>query len=127
MSDKIELAEVHAGFPSPAEDFMNVALDLNKELVRNPSSTFFAKVKGVSMIDDGVGDGDMLIIDKSAEPWDGCLAVCFVDGEFTLKRYKNMGDYALLMPANKDFKPIRVDADNQFAVWGVVKYLIKKM
>ncbi len=106
---------------------MNVALDLNKELVRNPSSTFFARVKGVSMIDDGVGDGDMLIIDKSAEPWDGCLAVCFVDGEFTLKRYRNKGDYALLMPANKAFKPIRVDADNQFAVWGVVKYLIKKM
>ena len=127
MSKEVELAEVHAGFPSPAEDFMNVALDLNKELVRNPSSTFFARVKGVSMIDDGVGDGDMLIIDKSAEPWDGCLAVCFVDGEFTLKRYVNKGDYALLMPANKDFKPIRVDADNQFAVWGVVKYLIKKM
>ncbi|MBQ9583730.1 MAG: translesion error-prone DNA polymerase V autoproteolytic subunit [Bacteroidales bacterium] len=127
MSKDVELAEVHAGFPSPAEDFMNVALDLNKELVRNPSSTFFARVKGVSMIDDGVGDGDMLIIDKSAEPWDGCLAVCFVDGEFTLKRYRNKGDYALLMPANKAFKPIRVDADNQFAVWGVVKYLIKKM
>lgn len=127
MSKDVELAEVHAGFPSPAEDFMNVALDLNKELVRNPSSTFFARVKGISMIDDGVGDGDMLIIDKSAEPWDGCLAVCFVDGEFTLKRYRNKGDYALLMPANKAFKPIRVDADNQFAVWGVVKYLIKKM
>ena len=127
MSKEVELAEVHAGFPSPAEDFMNVALDLNKELVRNPSSTFFARVKGVSMIDDGVGDGDMLIIDKSAEPRDGCLAVCFVDGEFTLKRYVNKGDYALLMPANKDFKPIRVDADNQFAVWGVVRYLIKKM
>jgi len=127
MSKDAELAVVHAGFPSPAEDFMDVALDLNKELVHNPSSTFFARVKGVSMIDDGIGDGDMLIIDKSVEPYDGCLAVCFVDGEFTLKRYRNMGDYALLIPANKDYKPIRVDADNQFAVWGVVKYLIKKV
>ena len=127
MSKEAELTMVHAGFPSPAEDFMDVALDLNKELVRNPSSTFFARVKGDSMIDDGVNDGDMLIIDKAAEPVDGCLAVCFVDGEFTLKRYLNKGDYAILMPANKAYKPIRVDADNQFAIWGVVKYLVKKV
>ena len=127
MAKEPELAVVHAGFPSPAEDFMDVALDLNKELVKNPPSTFFARVKGDSMIDDGIGDGDMLIIDKAAEPADGCLAVCFVDGEFTLKRYINKGDYAILMPANKHYKPIRVDADNQFAVWGVVKYLIKKV
>ena len=106
---------------------MDVALDLNKELVRNPSSTFFARVKGDSMIEDGVCDGDMLIIDKAAEPVDGCLAVCFVDGEFTLKRYRNKGDYALLVPANKKYKPIRVNADNQFAIWGVVRYLIKKV
>lgn len=127
MSKEAELAEIHAGFPSPAEDFMDVALDLNKELVRNPSSTFFARVKGDSMIEDGVNDGDMLIIDKGAKPSDGCLAVCFVDGEFTLKRYLNKGNYAILMPANKKYKPIRVDADNQFAIWGVVKYLIKKL
>ena len=127
MAKEPELAEVHAGFPSPAEDFMDVALDLNKELVRNPSSTFFARVKGDSMIEDGVCDGDMLIIDKAAEPVDGCLAVCFVDGEFTLKRYRNKGDYALLVPANKKYKPIRVNADNQFAIWGIVRYLIKKV
>jgi len=127
MDKETELAFVTAGFPSPAEDFMDVALDLNKELVRNPSSTFFARVKGVSMIEDGINDGDMLIIDKSVEPFDGCLAVCFVDGEFTLKRYRNMGTYALLVPANPDYSPIRVDADNQFAIWGVVRYLIKKV
>ena len=127
MAKESELAVVHAGFPSPAEDFMDVALDLNRELVKNPSSTFFARVKGDSMIDDGIGDGDMLIIDKAAEPVDGCLAVCFVDGEFTLKRYLNKGDHAILMPANKHYKPIRVDADNQFALWGIVKYLIKKV
>lgn len=127
MEKEAELAFVTAGFPSPAEDFMDVALDLNKELVRNPSSTFFARVKGVSMIEDGINDGDMLIIDKSVEPFDGCLAVCFVDGEFTLKRYRNMGTYALLVPANPDYSPIRVDADNQFAIWGVVRYLVKKV
>ena len=125
--DSDKLALINAGFPSPAEDFMDVGLDLNKALVQNPAATFFARVKGYSMIDDGVDDGDLLIIDKSVEPVDGSLAVCFVDGEFTLKRYKHMGDYALLMPANRDFRPIRVDADNHFEIWGVVRYLIKKM
>ena len=118
---------VHAGFPSPAQDYMNSFIDLNKELVHHPAATFYARVVGDSMVDAGVEEGDVLVVDKSIEPREGDMAVCFVDGEFTLKRYVNKGDYALLMPANKDFKPIRVDADNQFAVWGVVKYLIKKM
>ncbi|MFI3264596.1 MAG: translesion error-prone DNA polymerase V autoproteolytic subunit [Rikenellaceae bacterium] len=118
---------VSAGFPSPADDPMELKLDLNRELIRNPSSTFFARVSGVSMIDDGVGDGDLLLIDKSVDPYDGCLAVCYIDGEFTLKRFKDNGDHALLVPANKDYKSIKVTADNDFMIWGVVRYLIKKM
>ncbi len=118
---------VSAGFPSPVEDPMELKLDLNKELIHNAASTFFARVSGVSMIDDGVGDGDLLVIDKSVEPYDGCLAVCYIDGEFTLKRFKDMGDHAFLVPANKNYKPIKVTADNDFRVWGVVRYLIKKM
>lgn len=106
---------------------MDVAIDLNKELVHNPASTFFARVRGVSMIDEGICDGDLLIIDKSIEPTDGCLAVCFLDGEFTLKRYRHMGDHGFLVPANKEFEPIRVDADSGFSIWGVVRYLIKKV
>lgn len=118
---------VHAGFPSPADDFMDLSLDLNRELVRNPAATFYARVKGDSMIDEGITEGDLLLIDKSVDPFDGCLAVCFVDGEFTLKRFKFMGDHALLVPANAKYKPIRVSVDDQFAVWGVVRYIIKKV
>ena len=77
---------VSAGFPSPAEDYIEMALDLNKELVKHPEATFYARVKGHSMIDAGIEDGDLLVIDKALEQKDGDIAVCFIDGEFTLKR-----------------------------------------
>ena len=118
---------VAAGFPSPAEDFMDLSLDLNKELVKNPAATFYARVRGTSMIDEGINNGDLLIIDKSIEPHDGALAVCFIDGDFTLKRFKDMGDHGLLVPANKEFQPIVVNKDNDFQIWGVVRYIIKKV
>ena len=76
---------IKAGFPSPAQDYMDLSIDLNRELVKHPSSTFYGKVKGDSMVDAQVFDGDILIIDKSLEPTNGDIAVCFVDGEFTLK------------------------------------------
>lgn len=79
------------------------------------------------MIDDGIEEGDLLVIDKSSEPHENCLAVCFLEGEFTLKRVKIDGDDLLLMPANKKYKPIRVKRDNDFYIWGIVKYLIKKV
>lgn len=120
-------AGVSAGFPSPADDFMSLKLDLNRELIKNPASTFYARVSGESMIDDGINNGDLLVIDKSVEPYHGCLAVCYIDGEFTLKRFENHGDHALLVPANKKYKPIKVTADNDFMVWGVVRYVIKKI
>ncbi len=118
---------VSAGFPSPAEEFINVKLDLNRELVKNPASTFYARVSGVSMVDEGINDGDLLVIDKSVEPYDGCLAVSYIDGEFTLKRFADKGDHGLLVPANANYKPIRVTADNDFMIWGVVRYVIKRM
>ncbi|MFI3269800.1 MAG: translesion error-prone DNA polymerase V autoproteolytic subunit [Rikenellaceae bacterium] len=128
-SSELPMAEstVSAGFATLAEDARGMKLDLNRELVKNPASTFYARVSGVSMVDDGVDDGDLLVIDKSVEPTDGALAVCFIDGEFTLKRFSDQGDFALLMPANDKYKPIRVDSSNDFMVWGVVRYLIKKM
>ena len=118
---------VAAGFPSPAEDFMSLSIDLNRELIRNPASTFYARVRGVSMIEEGINDGDLLVIDKSLEPTDGCLAVCFLEGEFTLKRFKKADGYILLMPANKEYKPIKITPEDHFEIWGVVCYLIKKM
>ena len=118
---------VAAGFPSPADDYAVSGLDLNRELIKNPASTFYARVSGLSMIDEGINDGDLLVIDKSLEPYDGCLAVCYIDGEFTLKRFEKHKDYGMLIPANKEFKPIKVTAENDFCIWGIVTYLIKKV
>lgn len=116
---------ISAGFPSPAQDYIDLSLDLNKELISNPSSTFFGRVRGRSMIDAGIEDGDILIIDKSLEPQDGDTAVCFIDGEFTLKYIRIEKDEIYLVPANPDFKPIRVTPENNFCIWGVVTYSIK--
>lgn len=118
---------VAAGFPSPAEDYASIRLDLNKELIKNPASTFYARVSGLSMVEEGINDSDLLVIDKSIEPYDGCLAVCFIDGEFTLKRFEKHNGYGLLVPANKEFKAIKVTADNDFCIWGIVTYVIKKV
>ncbi len=116
---------VEAGFPSPADDFLDAPLDLNREFVQNPASTFFVRVSGESMAGDGIGDGDLLIVDKSLPPHDGCIAVCYVDGEFTVKRVKLERGCAWLMPSNPKYRPIRVDADNEFLVWGIVRHVVK--
>ncbi|MBR6647778.1 MAG: translesion error-prone DNA polymerase V autoproteolytic subunit [Bacteroidaceae bacterium] len=128
-SIEIPLSEerVAAGFPSPADDYASLKLDLNRELIKNPASTFYARVSGLSMVDEGINDGDLLVIDKSLDPHDGCLAVCYIDGEFTLKRFERHNGYGLLMPANKDFHPIKVTAENNFVIWGIVTYIIKKV
>ena len=117
---------IKAGFPSPAQDYMETAIDLNKELVKHPASTFYGRVKGSSMIDAGVDDGDILVIDKSIRPTTGDMAVCFIDGEFTLKYIKLEEKVIFLIPANEDFEPIKVTEDNNFVVWGIVQNIIKK-
>ena len=129
-SDPVELPlsadSVTAGFPFPAEDHIESSIDLNKELIRNPASTFLARVSGESMIDEGIAEGDLLVVDKAVEPFNGCLAVCYIDGDFTLKRVRLEKDHALLVPSNPKYKPIRVTADNDFTIWGIVRYVIKK-
>ena len=117
---------ISAGFPSPAADYIDIAIDINKELIKNPSSTFYGKVKGYSMIDLGIGEGDIMVVDKSLEPATGDIAVCFIDGEFTLKQILIRKREVLLMPANADFEPIKVTEDNEFLIWGIVTYTIKK-
>lgn len=118
---------ISAGFPSPAQDFIEQTIDLNRELIRHPSSTFFGRVRGNSMEDAGIADGDLLIIDKSLPPENGKIAVCFIDGEFTVKRIRIEHDQCWLMPANSDYQPIRVTSDNHFLVWGIVTYVIKSL
>ena len=116
---------ISAGFPSPADDFLDTSIDLNKELIKNPSSTFYGKVKGNSMQDIGIHNGDLLIIDKSLQPQNGKIAICYIDGEFTVKKIKIEKDCIWLVPANKDYQPIKVTAENDFLVWGMVINVIK--
>ena len=118
---------VSAGFPSPATDFVDLNIDLNRHLVKHPTATYYAKVKGESMRDAGINDGDMLIVDKSIEPADGKIAICYVDGEFTLKRIKIDKNGIWLMPANEKFKPIHVEEGNTLVIWGIITYVIKNV
>lgn len=116
---------VSAGFPSPAADFMETNIDLNKELSENPLATFYIKVKGNSMIDAGINDKDVLVVDRSLEPQNNKIAICFIDGEFTVKRIKLEKDCLYLMPENKNYTPIKVTEENQLIIWGIVTYVIK--
>ena len=118
---------IRAGFPSPAQDYMDLTLDLNKELIKHPAATFYGRVKGDSMKDAGISDGDILVIDRSLDWRDGMTAVCFVDGEFTVKTIRRQDGKILLMPANADYAPIEVTPENEFMIWGIVTYVIKKM
>ena len=123
------LGEVKAGFPSPAEDIRE-KLDLIKLLVRHKASTFFFRVDGVSMVDADMDEGDIIIVDRAVDPYNGCKAVCFIDGEYTVKRIEIGEGVVRLMPANEKntkYRPIEVSAENDFMVWGVVTYVIKKM
>ncbi len=117
---------IHAGFPSPATDYMTQAIDLNKELVRHPAATFYGRVVGDSMIDAGVEEGDILVIDKALDAKDGDMAVCFVDGEFTLKYLRFRENGLTLVPANPRYPSIEIDEGSDFMMWGVVTYVIKK-
>lgn len=118
---------IHAGFPSPATDYMTQAIDLNKELVKHPAATFYGRVVGDSMVDAGVDEGDILVIDRALEAKDGDMAVCFVDGEFTLKYLKMVDDGITLVPANPKYPLIRITEGVDFKMWGVVTYIIKKV
>lgn len=116
---------ISAGFPSPAGDMLDVSIDLNKELIKNPSATFYGRVKGNSMCDIGIEDGDLLVIDKSLEPSNGKIAVCFIDGEFTVKRIKVEQNCCWLVAENTNYKPIKITEENEFIVWGIVLHVIK--
>lgn len=118
---------IHAGFPSPATDYMTQAIDLNKELVKHPAATFYGRVVGDSMIDAGVDEGDILVIDRSLTARDGDMAVCFVDGEFTLKYLRMKDNDLILVPANPNYPQIHITEGVEFRMWGVVTYIIKKV
>ncbi len=118
---------VQAGFPSPAQGEYADTIDLNRALITNPSATFCARVIGNSMVDAGINEGDLLIIDRSLTPHDGSIAVCFIDGDFTVKRLSVREEGIFLTPANADFPEMAVPEDSNFQVWGVVSHIIKRV
>ena len=126
--DLVIVPEIKAGFPTPAEDYLQESLDFNRDLIKHPESTFYGRVDGDSMIDAGICDGDIAVIDRSIDPQDGDVVVGYVNGEFKIKyldlSHKDDG-YIELRPANSLFKPIRINQEDNFEVWGVVIWTIK--
>ncbi|APU09783.1 MULTISPECIES: LexA family protein [Cellulophaga] len=118
---------ISAGFPSPADDFKENRISLDKELIKNPEATFFARVSGESMIGAGLEDNDLLVIDRSLEPAHNKIAVCYLDGEFTVKRLKVENNLVWLQPENPNYKPIKITEENNFIIWGIVTNVIKKV
>ena len=117
---------VQAGFPSPAEEHMDMDLNLNDFLVQNPSATFCVKAIGESMKDAGINSGDIMIVDKSLEPKNRSIVLAVIDGEFTVKRVNVNNDKLYLIPENSNFPPIKITEEMDFQVWGVVTYVIHK-
>ena len=120
---------IHAGFPSPAQNYMNGTIDLNRVLVRHRETTFFARVDGDSMKDAGIGNGDIVVIDKSLDAKDGDFVAAFIDGEFVLRRIKidKAKKCVWLLSADEKANPTKITYENDFSVWGVITYTIKKM
>ncbi|MEL0651936.1 translesion error-prone DNA polymerase V autoproteolytic subunit [Algibacter sp. TI.3.09] len=118
---------ISAGYPAPTEDFSQQHLSLDTELVKNKETTFYARVSGQSMIGAGLDDNDLLVIDRSIEPTNNKIAVCFLDGEFTVKRLKVDKDEMWLKPENPNYPIIKITSDNKFLIWGIVTNVIKKV
>lgn len=120
-------AGIKAGFPSPAADFDEVRISLDQIVVKNKSATFYAKASGNSMVGAGIADGDVLVIDRSLEPSNNKIAVCFIDGDFTVKRIKIEKNSICLIPENEAFEPIKITEENELIIWGIVTYVLKKI
>jgi len=118
------LSPVAAGFPSPADDFLDKKLDLNEHLIKHPASTFFVKVKGDSMVKAGIHPGDILVVDRSLEPLDKKIVIAILDGEFTVKRIQKKGSQLFLASENENYQPIEVTDGADFEIWGVVTTVI---
>ena len=118
---------ISAGFPSAADDFKEIRISLDKEIIKNDEATFYARVDGESMQGAGLNDGDLIVIDRSEEPKNGSIAVCFLDGEFTVKRLKLKNKEIYLMPENSKYSPIKIGEGNELSIWGIVTYVVKKM
>jgi DNA polymerase V len=121
------LSRVRAGFPSPADDYVEQRLDLNEHLIQRESSTFFVRVAGRSMEGAGIHDGDLLVVDRAVEPTDGAVVVAALDGELTVKRYRHREGQPVLVPENDAHAPISIEPGQELVVWGVVQHVIHEV
>jgi len=125
-SPELALAEhLHAGFPSPAADYTE-RIDITRELIRHPETTFYARIEGDSMQKAGIFSGDLVVIDRSLQASDGDYVAAYIDGEFTVKEFRSdpSGKCAWLIPHNDNYSKIRVDESNAFIIWGVITHTI---
>jgi DNA polymerase V len=120
------VSSISAGFPSPAEDFVENELDLNEFLIKHPAATFFVKVKGDSMLNAAISDGDILVVDRSLDPGNNSIVIAFLDGEFRVKRICVKGKEHFLWPENPKYQPIKITDEMDFKIWGLVTFIIKK-
>lgn len=121
------VAKISAGFPSPADDYIDKKLDLNEFLIRHPAATFFVRVSGDSMIDAGINSGDILIVDRALEPAENRIVIAALNGELTVKRMRKACGRIYLIPENAAYDPIEVTSEMQFEVWGVVSHVIHQV
>lgn len=117
---------VPAGFPSPADDYLDMDLNLHDYLVQHPSATFCVRAIGDSMVDAGIQSSDVMVIDRALTPKNNDIILAVVNGEFTVKRIKKSEDELYLMPANENYKPMKITEEMNFQVWGVVNFIIHK-
>ena len=120
------ISSISAGFPSPADDFTELTISLDKHLIQNPAATFMAYANGNSMLHAGIHHGDILIIDRSLHARDGDIIIAVLHGEFTVKQLSIIDDTLLLIPQNPQYPPIQVSSEMDFEVWGIVTYSIRK-
>ena len=117
---------ISAGFPSPADDYMDLPIDLNEYLVENSAATFYIRVTGNSMVDAGINDKDLLVVDRSKSPSNNDIVIGVLNGEFTVKKISKTNNKLYLVAANKEYKRIEITEEMDFLVWGVVTYVIHK-
>lgn len=118
------MVPVSAGFPSPADDYLEGHLDLNQKLIDNATSTYYVKVEGESMINAGIHSGDLMIVDRSKEATNRSVVIAIINGEFTVKRIQKTNGKIILEPDNKNYQPIEINENMNFEIWGVVTYVI---
>ena len=124
LSINLYSSSIEAGFPSPADDHLDVSLDLNKYLIKHPASTFYIYVKGDSMIEEGIYSGDIMIVDKSLNPKSNDIIIAVINGDFTVKKLYKKNNNLFLIPANKKYGLISITDEMDFEIWGVVTHTI---